>query len=210
MNTLEHIGRHKLIAVIRLDDLKHADKLCEALIAGGIRIIEFTLTNPEAVDVMGTVAEIFPRVATGEVILGAGTVLSVDDAQRCIDAGAQFIVSPVTDTAVIDHCVKQNVVAIPGALTPTEMWTAHDAGAQLVKLYPAPTVGPEYIRTVLQPMPFLKLVPSGGITHETIHRYLDAGAYAVGLTGALINKSLVDKQRWDDLREWTAEFVSKV
>ncbi len=210
MNTLEHIGTHKLIAVIRLDDLKFADMLCQALAAGGIRTIEFTLTNPEAVDVMRTIAEIIPRVASGEVILGAGTVLSVEDAQRCIDAGAKFIVSPVTDPTVIEHCVNQNVIAIPGALTPTEMWTAHDAGAQLVKLYPAPTVGPEYIRTVLQPMPFLKLVPSGGITQDTLHQYLNARAYAVGLTGALINKSLVDKQRWDDLREWTVEFVSKV
>src|SRR5438105_2249196 len=151
--TLESIRRHRVSAIIRTHDQQLANDAMQAAIAGGFRIVEFTLTTPGALELVSRFA------GQPELVVGAGTVLSVPDAEAAVKAGARFLVSPVCDSDIIAAAIRLDVVSIPGAFTPTEMLAAHRAGADLVKLFPAPASVPEYVRAVLGPLPFLKIFP---------------------------------------------------
>ena len=134
---LNLIGQHKLIAIVRLDDLSTALDLSRALLASGLRAIEFTLSNPAAIEAMSTVKDTLPEFKRGEAVIGIGTVLSPDQARAAIAAGAQFVVSPTVNFATIEVCKQAQVAVVPGAFTPTEILTAWDAGASAVKVFPA-------------------------------------------------------------------------
>lgn len=150
----------------------------EALVGGGIRAFEVTLNSPSALDV---IAALSARFAPGELLIGAGTVLDLDQAQDAVEAGARFLVMPHSDLAIVDWAVRRDVPAFPGAFTPTEILAAWRAGASAVKLFPASAVGPQFVREMRGPLPQIPLIPTGGMTVENAAAYIGAGAVAVGM-----------------------------
>jgi 2-dehydro-3-deoxyphosphogluconate aldolase/(4S)-4-hydroxy-2-oxoglutarate aldolase len=182
MNPKEHILDTKIVAIIRLDEYSKAVEVARALVEGGVTALEFTLTGRGAIEAIGAA-----RKALGDAAcVGVGTVLSAEDAAASIDGGAQFVVTPAVRPAAIAACVNRGVLVLAGGLTPTELLAAHEAGAGLVKLFPARIGGPAYLRDVLAPLPFLKIVPTGGVSPENARDYLAAGASALGIGGNLI------------------------
>lgn len=182
----------KLVAVVRLDSGEQLIQVAEALKAGGISSIEFTATTPGALDAIKTAARHF----TGDVMIGAGTILDPETARAAILAGAEFIVAPTLKLETIQMCKRYGKPVIPGALTPTEILTAWEMGADLVKVFPASAGGPEYIKAVLAPLPQVRLAPTGGISSENAGEYIQAGAAALGVGGKLVDKSAVARGDW--------------
>lgn len=175
------------VAVVRLPDAARAAAVADALAAGGVTAIEMTFTTAGALEAIAAM-----RRATGDALLvGAGTVLDPETARRAIEAGASYVVSPVFRVGVVAEAHRHGVPAMPGAYTPTEILTAHEAGADVVKVFPADSLGPSYIRGVRAAMPFLRLMPTGGVTPENVGEWLAAGAAAVGLGSALVDARLV-------------------
>lgn len=203
---LEIIRANHLIAIVRLDDLITAIELSRALLDGGIRALEFTLSNPNAIQALADVKAALPEFGRDEAVLGIGTVLNADQARASIAAGAQFIVSPTTNLATIEACRQLQVAVMPGAFTPTEILAAWDAGASAVKVFPARSVGPAYLKDVREPLPFLRLIPTGGIDLHNIGAYLKSGAFAVGVGGSLVDKQLVAVRAWAALADRAREF----
>ena len=176
---LERLWSERAIAILRTPDHDRARVAMRAAIEGGFRICEFTLGTPGALDLVRE----FSRDPS--LVVGVGTVLTVDQAREAVAAGAQFVVSPVVDEAVIAAATELGVASLPGAVTPTELWRAHRAGAPLCKLFPAPP--PTDVRTILGPMPFLRLVPTSGADLSNAAAYVEAGAYAVGFVRPLFD-----------------------
>ena len=172
-------------AILRTDDAAAAGPAMEAAVRGGFRVVEFTLTIPRAVD---RIAEFAARPG---LVVGAGTVLTVEEARAAVEAGATFLVSPVVDETVIEEAARLGVAAIPGCATPTELLRAHRAGAPLQKLFPAPAGGPAWLKAALAPLPFLRVVPTNGVTGENVAAWLAAGAWAVGFTTPLFDPAEV-------------------
>ena len=174
-----------LLSILRL---KRGDRLretAEAVYAGGIRVIEFTLNTPGALEAIRCCREIMP-----DAVIGAGTVLSKEDANAAIDAGAEIIVAPDTKAEVVEVAHQRGALAIPGAYTPTEIARAMDLGADLIKLFPAKGLGPEYLREVLAPLEDARLVPTGGVKVDNAGAYLEAGAAALAVGGGIVNNAL--------------------
>jgi 2-dehydro-3-deoxyphosphogluconate aldolase / (4S)-4-hydroxy-2-oxoglutarate aldolase len=180
------------IAIIRLDDLTHSTEICQALLAGGITILEFTLTNPRAISVI----EQARRDFADSLFIGAGTVLDDAMAEAAIRAGAQFLVTPTLLPEVIQAGTRHDIPVVCGAFTPTEILTAWRLGASLVKVFPAGRLGPGYLKDVLAPLPNILLVPTGGVNLETCAAFLEAGAYTVAIGSQLVDKKLVEQQDW--------------
>jgi Entner-Doudoroff aldolase len=175
------LDTHKASAILRTTIEDAAAPAMEAALRGGFRIAEFTLTTPGALDLIGA----FSR--RPGIVVGAGTVLTAEEARDAVNAGAAFLVSPVVDEAVIEAALALDVAILPGTQTPTEMLRAWRAGAQVQKLFPAPGTGPDYVKACLGPMPFLRIVPTSGIDESNAARYLAAGAFAVGFTNTLFD-----------------------
>jgi 2-dehydro-3-deoxyphosphogluconate aldolase/(4S)-4-hydroxy-2-oxoglutarate aldolase len=188
----ERVEQLGAVAVVRLQSTEAAIRVADALHAGGVTALEITVTVPDAFSVIAAVARRFGD----EVCVGVGTVLDVETTRGAVAAGAQYVVSPVFRPAVIEESHRLGVPAMPGAITPTEILTAHEAGADIVKIFPADNFGPGYIRSVLAPMPFLRLMPTGGVTPDNVGTWLSAGAVAVGLGSALVDAALVAKGDW--------------
>jgi 2-dehydro-3-deoxyphosphogluconate aldolase / (4S)-4-hydroxy-2-oxoglutarate aldolase len=176
---VEQFGRARVSAILRTDDQRKAAEAMSAALRGGFTIVEFTLTIPGAYEL---ITEFSRREG---VVVGAGTVLEVEQARRAVQAGASFLVSPIVDEAVIAAAGALGVAAMPGTHTPTEMYRAHKAGAQLCKLFPAPAGGPAWLRSVLGPMPFLKIVPTNGFDLDNMEQWFAAGAFAGGFVASL-------------------------
>jgi Entner-Doudoroff aldolase len=176
---VEEIRTHRATAILRCDDTELAATMMDAAVAGGFRLVEFTLTTPGAFEL---IAEFARRDG---VSVGAGTVLTVAQAERAVQAGARFLVSPIADPEVIAAANRLGVAAIPGVHTPTEMVMAHRAGAPLLKLFPAPAGGPAYLRSVRGPLPFLRIVPTNGVDVDNVGAWLAAGAWGVGFVASL-------------------------
>ena len=204
---LEVIRLHRIIAIVRLNDLSTAVDLSRALFSGGIRALEFTLSNPAAIKALAEVRATLPEFDRGEAVIGIGTVLNADQARAANEAGAQFIVSPTTNLATIEACRQFKVAVMPGAFTPTEILTAWEAGASAVKVFPARSVGPAYLKDVREPLPFLRLIPTGGIERSNIRAYLENGAFAVGVGGNLVDKQLVAERAWATLTDRARELT---
>ena len=189
------LWEERATAILRTNDHQVAHDAMSAAVAGGFRIIEFTLSCPQPFDLI----EKFARQS--DLIVGAGTVLRPEDARRAVEAGAGFIVSPVVDEAVIETAVDLGAVAMPGTHTPTEMLRAHRAGADLQKLFPAPAGGPDYVRFTLGPLPFLRIVPTNGVNAENVGQWINAGVFGVGFVGPLFppkvlaNRDYVEVER---------------
>jgi Entner-Doudoroff aldolase len=178
-------------AIVRTKTEDDARRAMEAAVRAGFRICEFTLTVP------GALALVREFAARPELIVGAGTVLTIEDARAAVGAGARFLVSPVVDLAVIAEAARLGVAVMPGCSTPTEMLTAHRAGAQLQKLFPAPGTGPAWVAQTLGPMSFLRIVPTSGVTLENAAAYLRAGSVAVGFVNSLFDPADIAAGRFD-------------
>jgi len=190
---IEQFGHVKASAILRTDDQEKAALAMEAAIRGGFRIIEFTLTVPGVFDLVRD----FSR--REDLVVGTGTVMDVEQAQQSVEAGARFLVSPVVDEAVIRAATELGVASMPGTHTPTEMLRAHRAGAQLCKLFPCPHGGPDWVRSVLGPMPFLKIVPTNGVDQHNAGDWIAAGAFAAGFVAP-----------WDAIEERARQCLAAV
>ena len=183
------------VAVVRLHSTEAALRVVDALHAGGVHALEITVTVPDALRVIGAVVQRFGDA----VCVGVGTVLDAATARAAVDAGAAYVVSPVFRAEVLAEAHRLGVPAMPGAFTPTEALAAHEAGADVVKIFPADSLGPAFIKGVLAPMPFLRLMPTGGVTPDNVPTWLAAGAVAVGLGGALVDPAVVARGDWDEI-----------
>ena len=184
---VERVRREGAVAVLRLPDAEQTVRAAEWLIAGGVTALEVTLTTRGATDAIRELASRHGDAA----LVGAGSVLDADAARRSVDARARFIVSPVCLPEVVEAAASLGVAAMPGAFTPTEALRAHQMGASIVKVFPSEVLGPAFIKGVLAPMPFLRLMPTGGVTPDNVGDGLRAGAIAVGLGSALADPKLV-------------------
>ncbi|MYD08648.1 MAG: bifunctional 4-hydroxy-2-oxoglutarate aldolase/2-dehydro-3-deoxy-phosphogluconate aldolase [Chloroflexi bacterium] len=205
-SVLDIVAKHKIVAIVRLDDLSTAECIADALIDGGIRAIEFTLTNPDAV---ATIAEIRQR-ADDSVAIGAGSVINAEQVWAVADAGAQFVVSPVWKREVNTACHECGLPFMPGAFTPSEIQNAWEWGASAVKVFPANHLGPRYLKDVLAPLPHLRLMPTGGVSLDNIRDWLAHGAFALGVGSSLINNDAVADRDWGRLRENARRYVDQL
>ncbi len=191
-----------VLAVIRLDEGSKAIAIADALLKGGLNGMEITFTTPGALEIM----EELSSKRGEEFLVGAGTVTTVDLAENAIVAGAEFIVSPITNLEVIEVAHARDKVAIIGAFSPTEILTAWDAGADLVKVFPATALGPTFFKDVKGPLPQVKLTPTGGVSLENTADFICAGAECVGVGSALMNKKMIADNDWDGLAELAASY----
>jgi 2-dehydro-3-deoxyphosphogluconate aldolase / (4S)-4-hydroxy-2-oxoglutarate aldolase len=187
--TLERVG---LIPVLRARNAGQAHAVVQAMLAGGVTVVEVTMTVPGAVDLLAELK----REYAGQLLLGSGTVTTAEQAEATIEAGAEFVVSPSFHPAVIAVTKAHKKLSIPGALTPTEVITAWNEGADYVKIFPCSAMGgASYLKSLLAPFPHLKLIPTGGVTHHTAVGFLEAGARALGVGGDLVNLGAIDEGR---------------
>jgi len=198
------LGRLRATAILRTSIEDAAAPAMDAAIRGGFRIVEFTLNTPGALE---RIVEFSRR---DDVIVGAGTVLTVADARAAVRAGARFLVSPVVDVEVIEEAAELGVCAIPGCHSPTELLLAHRAGAPLQKLFPALALGPDWVRACLAPLPFLRIVPTNGVTAENARAFLDAGCLAVGFGAPLFAASDLAERRFERIAERARALLARL
>lgn len=180
---LDKIGREKLVPVIRADSRKDARTAIEILSNCGVKVFEITLTVPDAIDLIGEL-----RAENKEVLIGAGTVLDKNQAEKCIEAGARFIVSPAFDAESVKFCREREIAVMPGCLTPTEVLTAWKAGADCIKVFPCDAMGgAKYLKTLKTLFPHIEMMPTGGVSLDTIADFFKAGAIAVGIGTDLVD-----------------------
>lgn len=196
-----------LVPVVRAQSAEEAMKAVEAIKAGGVPVLEITMTVPGAVKVIEKVADRFG----GEALVGAGTVLDPETARACILAGAQFIVSPNTNLGTIEMCSRYGVVSVPGALTPTEVVNAWQAGADMVKVFPCNAMGgASYLKALKAPLPQIELVPTGGISLKTAAEFIKAGASALGVGADLVDLKALREGNAALITERARQFVQIV
>jgi 2-dehydro-3-deoxyphosphogluconate aldolase/(4S)-4-hydroxy-2-oxoglutarate aldolase len=205
-STQQIIERVGLIPVLRAKNVAQGRAVVDAMIAGGITVVEVTMTVPGAIDLIKELKKEFGD----KLLLGSGTVTTADQAQATIDAGAEFVVSPSLHPDVIATTRKNNKISCPGALTPTEAITAWNAGADYVKIFPCSAVGgASYLKSLLAPFPHLKIIPTGGVTLQTAEGFIRAGARALGVGSDLVNLSAIDSGHPETITE-TARAYLKV
>lgn len=201
---LERVG---IVPVVRAPSPELAVRAAEALLAGGVSVLEITMTVPNAVAVVELLNQRFGERA----LVGAGTVLDAAQANACLDAGARFIVSPGLDLATVAAVRARDVAVLPGALTPTEVMAAAKAGADMVKIFPCSAAGgASYLRALRGPLPHVKLLPTGGVSLATAHEYIAAGAVALGVGTELVDIALLQADRDQELTRRAEQFVSAV
>jgi 2-dehydro-3-deoxyphosphogluconate aldolase/(4S)-4-hydroxy-2-oxoglutarate aldolase len=203
---IEEVG---IVPIVRVPTATLALRAVDALLAGGVPVLEITLTVPDAIDLLRSLVARLGR--RPDVLVGAGTVLDAASAAACAEAGASFIVSPGLDPAVIAAAHARELAALPGALTPTEVMNAAAAGADIVKIFPCSAVGgAKYLRALRGPFPHVKLLPTGGITPATAHEYFAAGAVAVGMGSELVDVAALDRGDETSVAERAREVVAAV
>jgi 2-dehydro-3-deoxyphosphogluconate aldolase/(4S)-4-hydroxy-2-oxoglutarate aldolase len=203
---LRAIAETGVVAIVRMNDPSRLSDVVRALYDGGIRALEVTMTVPGAVDHIARLAESAPP----GFVLGAGTVLDADTVHRVVDAGARFIVSPVFRRSVVDASLQRGVLVAPGCFTPTEILDAWEAGAQVIKVFPATRLGPSFLKDVRAPLPFVKLIPTGGVTPENAGEWIAAGAEAVGVGTSLLDPAAIAEGRLDVISERARAMVESV
>jgi len=195
-----------VIAVIRMSDAQRLRATVDALVDGGVRVLEITMTVPGAVDAIRDLSGSLPA----DVRLGAGTVLDADTATRVMDAGAAFVVSPVFTPGLIEHCHQRDVAVMPGCFSPTEILAAWEAGADFVKVFPATALGPTFFKDVKAPLPMVKLIPTGGVTLDNAGDWIRAGASAVGVGTALLDANAIARGDFGVVRANAERIVASV
>ncbi|WP_174612898.1 bifunctional 4-hydroxy-2-oxoglutarate aldolase/2-dehydro-3-deoxy-phosphogluconate aldolase [Virgibacillus ihumii] len=207
MTPMEMILEQKIVAVIRHADKQSIVPILEALSAGGVKIAEITAETPK----VGGIIETSVNHMGKEMCIGAGTVLDPETAQKTLAAGAKFVVSPALNTETLAFTKRYNVLNIPGVMTPTEILTAYEYGAKMVKIFPANTFGPDYIKNILGPLPHVQAMVTGGITIENMNNYFAKGAAAAGLGSSLVNaKTLKTNEDYKQLTAKAKNVVAKL
>lgn len=204
--TIKRIEEHKAVAVMRFSDSGLFDPLAEAIYGGGIRIFEITMTVPDAL----LLIEKARKSNLNDRLVGVGSVLDAESARRAIDAGAHFVVSPVLKKEIIMEAQSAEVPVIPGAFTPTEVQTAWEWGADIVKIFPANILGMNFFKGVKAPMPHLKLMPTGGVSLTNAKDWINSGACAVGVGSALLNREAIKKRDFDQIQKNAEALVSNL
>jgi len=204
--TLKRILESGIVAVVRSETSEPLVKVVEALALGGVTAAEITFTVPDAIEVIRQV-----RRAVGDsVVLGAGTVLDSETARAAILAGAEYIVSPIVNADVIRLCRRYDKVVMPGALTPTEVVSAWETGADVVKIFPADLGGPPYLKALRGPLPQIRLMPTGGVDLSTAASFIKAGACCLGVGSSLVDPKSVASGDFAAIRELASQFVATV
>jgi 2-dehydro-3-deoxyphosphogluconate aldolase/(4S)-4-hydroxy-2-oxoglutarate aldolase len=209
MNRKETVARiieYGVVAVIRMKDTDRLLKVIEAVREGGVKCIEITMTVPGAVEIIRQLSGKVPK----DVLIGAGTVVNEETALKVIDAGAMFVVGPVINLGMVSACIGRDVPVMPGCYTPTEILTAWNAGADIIKVFPATTLGPKYFKDLRGPFPDIRLMPTGGVTIDNVGEWIVAGACAVGIGSDLLDKKAIDEGRYEVLTERAARMVMNV
>jgi len=204
--TLARLMECGVVAVIRATSASQLVDIANALVEGGVVGIEVTMTTPKAIAGIEKLAD----TLGDKIVTGVGTILEPATAADAIHAGAQFVVSPVFNPAVVDVTRRLGKVSIPGAFTATEILTAWSAGADVVKVFPATALGPTFFKDILAPMPFLKLTPTGGVDLTTAADWIKAGAVCVGAGSALVSKAALAKNDWAGIAATAKQFVEVV
>lgn len=194
-----------IVSVIRAESSLQLMDIIGALRDGGVKAIEITMTTPNAVDAIKEASERFK-----DQIIGVGSVLDSETARAAILAGAEFVVSPVFNKDIVSMCKRYSKLVIPGAFTPTEILTAWEAGADVVKVFPATKLGPEFFKDVLGPLPQVKLTPTGGVDLDTTPKFIKNGAVFVGVGGKLVSKDAVNEGNWSKISETAEKFIAAV
>ena len=203
----KRIAEVGIIPVVRASSAHQALLAVEAIRAGGISIVEVTMTIPGAIEVIGQLA----KTAGSDVLIGAGTVLDARTAQQCIDAGAEFLVSPGFDAQTVEFAREKGILVIPGALTPTEIIMAWNAGGDLIKIFPCGAVGgAKYIKALKGPLPQVPLIPTGGVNLDTAADFILAGAEALGVGGELVSASALKSGKTNEITDAARRFVAIV
>jgi 2-dehydro-3-deoxyphosphogluconate aldolase / (4S)-4-hydroxy-2-oxoglutarate aldolase len=202
--TLHNLREARAIAILRANDHALARDALAAAMRGGFRVLEVTLSTPGAIEIIADLAR------DKQLLVGAGTVLTVEQARAAVQAGARFVVSPVMDSEVVVEAARLGVIAIPGCGTATELWNAHRAGAPLQKLFPAPAGGPTWLRAILAPMPFLRLIPTNGVDADNAAEWLAAGAFAVGCVRSLFPPEELAARAWDSIERRARALLAAV
>lgn len=204
--TIQRIEAGKIIAILRGDFVGREEDIVAAMISGGLTAVEVTLNSRDAFAAINRLAKRFGS----EMAVGAGTVLTPNEVLRAADAGAQFIVSPNRDIAVIEQTKKLDLVSLPGCFTPSEVVEAVNAGADAAKLFPATSLGPAFVKALRGPLPQIRTVPTGGVTAELACEYFAAGAWAIGAGSELIGKDLFAEGGLEKLRQRTSAFINAI
>ncbi|PQO41289.1 2-dehydro-3-deoxyphosphogluconate aldolase [Blastopirellula marina] len=204
--TIQKISSTGIVAVIRADNGEILADVTQALVDGGVTAIEVTFTVPKAHKVLEYVADRFGD----QIQLGAGTVLDAETARIAILAGAEFIVSPIVDLPTIEISHRYDKAMMAGALTPTEVVKAWQAGSDVVKIFPSDLTGPSYLKSLKGPLPQVRMMPTGGVNLDTAEEFLKAGACALGVGGSLVEKSAIDSGNMDRIRDLARQYVEIV
>jgi 2-dehydro-3-deoxyphosphogluconate aldolase/(4S)-4-hydroxy-2-oxoglutarate aldolase len=195
-----------IVAVVRSPDSQQLVDACRALADGGVTVVEITMTVPDALDVLRAV-----RKALGDrLLLGAGTILDPETARAALLAGAEYLVAPTTNLEVIRLCQRYDKLVMPGAFTPTEILTAWEAGADIVKVFPADVLGPAFFKAMRGPLPQIRLVPTGGVDLNTAADFLKAGACCLGVGSQLVEPKAVAERNFERVRELARQYVEVV
>lgn len=203
---LGKIGEYKLVSIIRGVEEKDVCNVVKALYEGGIRAVEITMNTSGALRMIEIVKDKFGD----KMLIGAGTVLDTESARNSIQAGADFILSPTLSLSVIELCNRYSKLAVPGVLTPTEILTAWEAGAQLVKVFPARAFGPKYIKDIKGPLPQVEMMAVGGVSLENAEDFIKNGAFALGIGSCLVNTVWAKEGQFDRITETAKDFVSRI
>ena len=195
-----------LVAIVRVRRPELALPLAKALVAGGIRAVELTMSIPNALEAVRTI----DRELGDKILLGVGTVIDDDTCRAAIDAGAKYVISPITRPSLVAAAHALDRPVMLGAYTPTEAQAAHEAGSDFVKIFPADTLGPSYIKSLLAPLPHLRIVPTGGVNLDTMEAYLAAGSAALGTGSALLKKEIIAGENWGELERLAKRFADRM
>jgi len=204
--TLDRILEGGIVAVVRSESSEPLVNVIRALAEGGVTAAEVTFTVPDAVEVIRKVR----REVGDTVVLGAGTVLDPETARAAMLAGAEYIVSPTVNLDVIRLCRRYGKVAMPGAFSPTEILTAWEAGADVVKVFPADVVGPSYLKALRGPLPQIRLMPTGGVDLTTAESFLKAGACCLGVGSALVDPKAIASNDFARIRDLASQYAAVV
>ncbi len=199
---VQRLCQRGVVAVVRAASSEQLLDVARALLAGGVECIEITMTTPNALKVISDC-----RSSVADAMVGVGSVLDAQTARQAITAGAQFVVSPVFHPQVVEAAHQADLPVIPGALTPTEIFTATSAGADIVKVFPGGQFGPSYFRDILAPMPHLKLSPTGGVDLETAADWIAAGAVTLGIGSALVTRSALASAHFAEITDLARQYV---
>jgi 2-dehydro-3-deoxyphosphogluconate aldolase/(4S)-4-hydroxy-2-oxoglutarate aldolase len=204
---LKFIKREKLVPVVRAETSDEALQAVETLASSGIKIFEITLTTPGAIELIQELC----GADNSEILIGAGTVLSREQAEKCVEAGAKFVVSPIFNQEIVEFCREKEIAVMPGSLTPTEVFAAWNAGADCVKVFPCEALGgAKYVKSLKSVFPQIEIMPTGGVSFDTIADFLEAGAFAVGVGADLVDVRAIREGRFEIIAEKARRYLEIV